>query len=136
MTSTQVDYVAINTIALAVLPVILHRWLPDGHIIGHEYIARNPTRNDRHAGSFKINVRTGRWADFATGDVGGDPISLHRPALANRRVKGLSPDPISAESPHHALLPIVHVLARQAAKYTLARDRQPTPDQPSSEDEA
>lgn len=62
--------------------------------------------------------------------------AVHRPALANRRAKGLSPDPISAESPHHALLPIVHVLARQAAKYTLARDRQPTPDQPSSEDEA
>ena len=27
-------------------------------------------------GSFKINVVTGRWADFATGDKGGDPVSL------------------------------------------------------------
>ena len=76
MTSPQVDFAATNAAALAVLPSILHRWLPDGHTIGHEYTARNPTRNDRHAGSFKINICTGRWADFATGDVGGDPISL------------------------------------------------------------
>ena len=27
-------------------------------------------------GSFKINLKTGRWADFATGDKGGDPVSL------------------------------------------------------------
>jgi hypothetical protein len=33
-------------------------------------------RADRHAGSFKVNLRTGRWADFATGDRGGDPVSL------------------------------------------------------------
>ena len=27
-------------------------------------------------GSFKVNRYNGRWADFATGDKGGDPISL------------------------------------------------------------
>ena len=36
----------------------------------------NPHRRDRTTGSFKINLRTGRWADFATGDKGGDVISL------------------------------------------------------------
>jgi len=41
-----------------------------------EYVALNPTRLDRHMGSFRINVRTGRWADFATGDRGGDVVSL------------------------------------------------------------
>ena len=30
----------------------------------------------RRPGSFKVNVRTGRWADFATSDRGGDPIPL------------------------------------------------------------
>lgn len=43
---------------------------------GQEYIARNPTRADRRLGSFKVNIRTGRWYDFATGDAGGDIISL------------------------------------------------------------
>lgn len=39
-------------------------------------MALNPTRRDRHLGSFRINVRSGRWADFATGDRGGDVVSL------------------------------------------------------------
>ncbi|MGB6769849.1 MAG: hypothetical protein WBE50_17515 [Methyloceanibacter sp.] len=50
--------------------------LPDGVRRGHEWIARNPTRADRHAGSFKVNLKNGRWADFATGDKGGDVIAL------------------------------------------------------------
>jgi hypothetical protein len=33
-------------------------------------------RADRTPGSFKINLRSGRWSDFATGAKGGDVISL------------------------------------------------------------
>jgi hypothetical protein len=44
--------------------------------LGREHVARNPKRHDRQPGSFKVNVVTGRWADFATGDCGGDPVSL------------------------------------------------------------
>ena len=33
-------------------------------------------RSDRRPGSFSVNTRTGRWADFATGDRGGDVVSL------------------------------------------------------------
>jgi hypothetical protein len=58
------------------LPSLLKTWLPDGVRRGSEWVARNPRRSDRHPGSFSINLPTGRWADFATGDVGGDPISL------------------------------------------------------------
>src|ERR1700730_3596436 len=36
----------------------------------------NPTRADRHPGSFRINMRTGKWAEFAIGAGGGDPVSL------------------------------------------------------------
>jgi len=39
-------------------------------------VARNPRRADRHPGSFSINLRTGRWCDFASSDSGGDVISL------------------------------------------------------------
>ncbi len=62
--------------ALAVTPDILARWLPGGRIEGREYVVRNPKRRDQRPGSFKVNLVTGRWADFATGDTGGDPISL------------------------------------------------------------
>jgi hypothetical protein len=71
-----IEFEAVNRAALAMLPAILRRLLPDGKIQGHEYAARDPTRNDRHPGSFKINLRSGRWGDFATGDKGGDPVSL------------------------------------------------------------
>jgi len=73
-----IDFTRINAAALASFPDLLPRWLPDGRRQGAEYIARNPRRNDRTAGSFKINVNTGLWADFAVADVrGGDPVSLY-----------------------------------------------------------
>lgn len=72
----RIDFGAVNVAAIRALPDLLHRWVPDGKHEGSEYVARNPRRADRHAGSFKINVRTGRWADFATGDRGGDVIAL------------------------------------------------------------
>ena len=72
----QIDFDEVNSAALAVLPQLLARWLPDGNRKRGEYTALNPIRADRHLGSFKINIVTGRWADFATKDRGGDPISL------------------------------------------------------------
>jgi hypothetical protein len=70
------DFRDINSVALAYLPALLARWLPDGRTEGNEYVARNPRRHDRHPGSFKVNLIRGAWADFATGDRGGDVISL------------------------------------------------------------
>jgi hypothetical protein len=52
------------------------RWLPDGRREGTEWVCRNPTRDDRRRGSFKVNVATGKWGDFATGDRGADLVSL------------------------------------------------------------
>jgi hypothetical protein len=56
---------------------LLKEWLPDGMVEGSEYVALNPNRSDSHSGSFKINVNTGLWSDFATGEKGGDLISLY-----------------------------------------------------------
>jgi hypothetical protein len=72
----HIDFAAINAAALAALPSLLRRWLPGGVVEGNEYSARNPRRNDRRPGSFKANMRNGRWCDFATGDKGGDVVSL------------------------------------------------------------
>lgn len=74
--SDRVDFDRINRAALASLPALLARWLPDGRREGDEWVARNPRRADRRLGSFKVNMRTGRWGDFAIGARGGDPISL------------------------------------------------------------
>lgn len=72
----RLDFERVNAAALAVLPALLARWLPDGQREGHEYVARNPRRSDRRPGSFRINLHTGKWADFATDDRGGDVVSL------------------------------------------------------------
>jgi hypothetical protein len=72
----MISFETVNRAAIAALPAILARLVPGGKIVAREYIVRNPTRADRHPGSFKINIRTGYWADFATGDKGGDPVSL------------------------------------------------------------
>src|SRR4051812_23645848 len=72
-----INFAKINKAAVSVLPSLVKRWLPGGRMEGNEYVARNPRRADRHAGSFKVNVRTGRWSDFAVADAaGGDPVSL------------------------------------------------------------
>lgn len=72
----RIDFAAVNDAALPALESLCHRWLPDGRRCGHEWVARNPTRGDKRPGSFSVNLATGRWADFATGDRGGDPVSL------------------------------------------------------------
>lgn len=50
----------------------------DGKRHGPEYQTTNPTRTDNKVGSFSINTTSGAWSDFATGDKGGDLVSLAR----------------------------------------------------------
>ncbi|HRD67915.1 MAG TPA: DUF6371 domain-containing protein, partial [Candidatus Competibacter sp.] len=81
-----IDFKNIATAALARSETLVSGWLPDGKREGEEWTARNPTRDDQHAGSFKINLATGQWLDFATGDSGGDLIGLY--AYLNRLNQG------------------------------------------------
>jgi putative DNA primase/helicase len=55
---------------------LVREWLPDGEKQGNEWVSVNPTRADQSPGSFKVNLNTGLWKDFATGDAGGDLVSL------------------------------------------------------------
>ena len=72
----RVDFAAINRAALRNALGVVRGLLPDGRLEGHEYAFRNPLRPDKRLGSAKANLTTGRWADFATGDGGGDLVSL------------------------------------------------------------
>lgn len=62
--------------ALGAAENLLSDWLPDGTRKGNEYWPTNPVRGDRKPGSFSINMTTGKWHDFASGDKGGDLVSL------------------------------------------------------------
>lgn len=57
---------------------LVHALLPGGRDERGEWVVRNPTRNDRNPGSFRVHLvgrRAGVWADFATDDA-GDALSL------------------------------------------------------------
>ena len=63
----------------------IQQLLPGGKFQNNEYVVKNPTRLDNKAGSFSINVTSGKWSDFATNDAGNDLIGL------TSYVKGISP---------------------------------------------
>lgn len=74
---TKIDFKLIARAALSQIDGLLHAWLPSGRVEAGEYKAQNPTRADKHIGSFSVNLRTGVWSDFATGDSGADLIGLY-----------------------------------------------------------
>ncbi|MBV5311046.1 DUF3987 domain-containing protein [Chromatium okenii] len=71
-----VDIKDIAARAVSHIEAICRQWLPNGKRQGVEWIALNPKRDDAQRGSFKINLTTGIWSDFATGDGGGDLVNL------------------------------------------------------------
>ncbi len=74
--NSHINFNAIADAAIPYAPAILARLNLHGRRECREFVALNPTRADRHLGSFRINLDTGRWADFATGDAGGDLVGL------------------------------------------------------------
>ncbi len=70
----HLDFAAINAAALPHLETLCQRWLPGGKRIGLEWTCGS-LRGETGT-SCKVNLRTGRWADFASGDKGGDVVSL------------------------------------------------------------
>jgi hypothetical protein len=48
----------------------LKRYFPDGKVVSGEFTCRNIARGDNKQGSFSINLRSGKWSDFATDDRG------------------------------------------------------------------
>jgi putative DNA primase/helicase len=73
----MIDFQTINTHLLPGFRSLVTQWIPGGTFQGAEYCPLNPRRSDKTPGSFKINVQTGSWSDFAAGAQGGDPISLY-----------------------------------------------------------
>lgn len=62
--------------ALASIDSVLRHWCPGGKRESHEYVALNHKRADSTLGSFKVNLNTGAWSDFAVDKSGGDLVAL------------------------------------------------------------
>lgn len=81
---------------------ILTQICPGGTISGREYMAGSI--NGGPGKSFSFNLVTGKWADFATGEKGGDIIALY--AAVNRinnaeAARTLQEQYVSAKPQHH-----------------------------------
>ena len=70
----MIDFTELNVMALSRSSSWLSEIAPDGEIKGKEYVAG--TKHGGAGGSFSFNLLTGKWADFATDEKGGDPVSL------------------------------------------------------------
>lgn len=86
MSNFPISFDEINSRARAQALIFLPQLLPSGKQMGREWVALNPRRPDRSLGSFRINIETGRWADFAIGAKGGDFISLAAYVLDIRQI--------------------------------------------------
>jgi hypothetical protein len=67
---------AIEEDALYYADEVLAEIVPGGELQGDEYVVLNPTRDDAELGSFKFNISSSLWGDFATDDHGKGFISF------------------------------------------------------------
>ena len=70
----RIDFAEVARASLPHLPELCRRWLPGGRVIGREWTCG--ALSGEPGQSCRVNLRTGRWCDFATGQKGGDAVSL------------------------------------------------------------
>ena len=113
--NSSIDFKGIAAAALASAKSLLPEWLPGGKFEGREYVALNPTRDDRALGSFKINWQTGEWSDFADPNAKGrDLISLFAyinsldQGQAARQIAEKLGIPADGAAPRTETTPLIH----------------------------
>ena len=71
----MIDFQAINQHLLARCPQLLFTWFPQGKLAGQEFVIGDIS--GKPGKSLSVNLKTGIWSDFSTGDAGRDLISLY-----------------------------------------------------------
>jgi putative DNA primase/helicase len=75
MNRSGFDFNSLKNELLSRSESLLRSWFPSGKLVGREFCVGS--LNGEAGNSLKINTRTGQWSDFATGEAGGDLISLY-----------------------------------------------------------
>ena len=70
----RVDIGEVARAALPHLPALCQRWLPGGRREGREWVCGS--LRGEPGRSCRVNLESGRWADFAGDARGGDAVSL------------------------------------------------------------
>lgn len=71
----KLDFTSLAQRLLLNADTLVPQWLRDGRRRGHEWVCGDLGGSE--GDSCSVNLLSGRWADFATGDKGGDLISLY-----------------------------------------------------------
>lgn len=72
---SQLDFQQVSSELLSRALPLLESWFPAGKLRGSEF--QVGSLDGEPGGSLSINIKTGKWADFATGEKGGDLIALY-----------------------------------------------------------
>jgi len=83
VSENNIDFKGLAAQLMAGAEDFLIRLFPQGKKNGHEWEVGSLDGNP--GDSLKINIRTGLWKDFATGEAGGDLISLYAAAKGLRQ---------------------------------------------------
>lgn len=75
MAQNKIDFEALARELAARAEELVSNWLPAGKRRGHEWLVGNLAGEPGE--SLSINLNTGKWCDFASGEKGGDLISLY-----------------------------------------------------------
>lgn len=71
----KIDFAQISEQLLRDAQALVAQWLPGGKLIGKEWTCGS--LRGEAGESCKVNIYTGKWCDFATGEKGGDLVSLY-----------------------------------------------------------
>ena len=71
----KLDFTGLAQRLLINSETLVPQWLPGGRRRGHEWVCGDLGGGE--GTSLSVNLLSGRWADFATDDRGGDLISLY-----------------------------------------------------------
>lgn len=105
--NTRINFEDLANRLRARAPELLAQWFPAGKRRGHEWVVGNLAGAEGE--SLSINIDTTKWADFATGEKGGDLIALYAAMHGVTQLeaaRSLSDDPIThASTPARAQKP-------------------------------
>lgn len=74
MSENKIDFKVLADQLRASAGIVVPRLLPGGRLVGQEWTCGDLTGG--RGNSLKVNIQTGVWMDFASGEKGGDIISL------------------------------------------------------------
>lgn len=106
-TSTPLPPIRFADLAQALLADaegLVNKWLPGGAKRGHEYVCGSLSGGA--GSSCSVNLTTGMWADFQTGEQGGDMLSLY--ATIHGLTQGKAARQVAQEEGLEAVAGIVH----------------------------